>query len=338
VALAAPKLLGSMAGVASRDTLPEFAARTRQGWDRAILAVHAGEKGDLDLGASLAKDAPGPAGELFRTAWSWAYEGKGQAPSALTGVRRALGDGYAAAILEARCAARSGHDPKPWEKRAEAWVLPRLAALAAAGLGGLLLALGGLTFLIFLVLSRPAPRALPRFGMSGRAALLVLLGWFVTHLAAGYVIALLVRILPFLRPTALPLAYGFHAVLGTAYLCWAEGLTLPGLWARVAPGRAGRALLWGLGFFALAFAMVVVVALAFSPFLRHAESPQRDLMDMLSRVRGPLTVALLFLTVAVLAPVFEELLFRGFMLPWLGERLEARFGRRPGWTLRRSAR
>jgi membrane protease YdiL (CAAX protease family) len=168
--------------------------------------------------------------------------------------------------------------------------------------------------------------------MSGRAALIVLLGWFLTHLASGPAIGFAVAVLPFLKPFALPLVYAFHAVLGVGYLCLAEGIDLRTLWARVAPGGTGRALLAGVGFFALAFAMVVAVASLLSPILHGSEAPQRDLMDLLSRLRGPLTVTLLFLTVAVLAPFFEELLFRGFMLPWLGERLEARFGKGAGWT------
>ncbi len=48
---------------------------------------------------------------------------------------------------------------------------------------------------------------------------------------------------------------------------------------------------------------------------------------------GPPTVVLLFGTVALLAPAFEELLFRGFLLPWLGQRLETRLGIRPGRLL-----
>jgi hypothetical protein len=127
--------------------------------------------------------------------------------------------------------------------------------------------------------------------------------------------------------------YAFHAVLGTTYLCWAEGITFRSLWAKVVPGAHGRALAMGLGFFTLAFLAVVAVSLALGPLLPSNEPPQRELMDLLSHLRGALPVVIMFLTIAVLAPVFEELLFRGFMLPWLGERLAPRLGPRAGWSL-----
>jgi hypothetical protein len=77
----------------------------------------------------------------------------------------------------------------------------------------------------------------------------------------------------------------------------------------------------GLGYFTLAFAAVLAVSLAAGPLLPAGRSPQKDLLEVLARLRGAWTVALVFGTVAVLAPVFEELMFRGFLLPWLGARL-----------------
>lgn len=178
-----------------------------------------------------------------------------------------------------------------------------------------------------------APKALPAFRLPGRAVAIVLLGWFLTLLASGPVVGLVLAFLPFLRPLALPMAYGFHASLGLTYLCAAEGIAFPTLWRRALPGGSRGAAGAGLGFFALAFAAVMAVAMLLSPVLRHAEPPQKELLDLLAHLRGPLAVALAFLTVAVAAPVFEELLFRGFLMPWLGSRLEARFGPRRGWFL-----
>ena len=337
LALAAPKALGALAGssLAPRDAVGDFARKPQGGWDRAVLAVHAGLKGDTALGAHLAVDAPGEAGDTFRLAYGWAFQGTGRPPLPveLQKVRQALGGGYAAELLEARCIARSGGNPGPLERRALDWVLPRLAGLAVAGFLALILVLGGLAFLLWLALASSKPKALPAFGLSGRAALIVLLGWFLTHLASGFVISIVVSALPFLRPLALPLMYALHAGLGTAYLCWAEGIPFRTLWARLVPEAHGRALAMGLGFFALAFTAVMAIALVLSPFLTHAEPPQRELMDLLTHLRGPLPLALMFLTVAVLAPAFEELMFRGFMLPWLGQRLATRLGPRAGWIL-----
>ena len=329
LALAAPSLAAE-AGVPLRtaDPLQGFVDRTGPGWDRAILAVHAAAKGDLAQGARLAGDAP----EAFQRIWGWAYEGRGSAPAAgaQEAVAKAMGRGYAATLLEARCLARSGGDPKPLETRARAWAVPRLAALMAGGLAGLCLFLGGLGFLAYLLLGKGASAPMPRFALPGRAVLIVMLGWFLCQLAAGYIVGPLVVLVPALRPVYLPLAYLFHASLGTAFLCLAEGLSFRELWARVVPGRSGRALAMGLGFLPVAFAMVVLAAILAGPFLHQAEPPQRELMELIGGTRGPVPLALLFLTIAVLAPAFEELLFRGFLLPWLGERLS---GRRGGWVL-----
>ncbi|BDU78723.1 CPBP family intramembrane glutamic endopeptidase [Mesoterricola sediminis] len=336
-ALASPRVLSTWTALAAPQGrgVEAFVDRDLQGWDRAVLAVHAGERGELDLAADLAGAAPGEVGDLFRAHLAWAYRGQGTPLSRIDAarVRRALGEGYAGWILEARAAARAGGDPAPLEAKAAAWAAPRALGLVAAGLGMGLLFLAGLAFIAFLALFRARPSPHPRFGMSGRALVIVLLAWFATHLLTGQVINLLLLPLPFLRPLFLPLSYGAHAALGLAYLCWAEDLTPADLARRLAPGRHGRALLSGLGFLALAFTAVAAANIALAPVMPHGQPPQKELMEMLARTRGPLAVAMTFLTVAVAAPVFEEVLFRGFLLPWLGERLAARMGPRAGWHL-----
>ena len=307
----------------------------RTGWDQALLAVHAAETGDLGTGARLIQDAPGAAGEAFRQAWTWCYRATGAPPGtqALQEVQKALGDGYAARILEARMLARSGGDPRPLEAQAKAWATGRLILFGAMGSAAVLLAVAGLGYALFLALTPVRPAPLPHFGLSGRALLIVMLGWFLTLMAAGPMVAALARILPWIKPVYLPLVYSCHALLGTAYLLLAEGTSLPALWRRVAPGSYGSALAAGLGFLALAFASVVTVSLAISPFLPSGPAPQKELLEMLAHLHGIWVVGLVFLTVAVFSPLFEELLFRGFLLPWLGERLERRLGARPGRIL-----
>jgi membrane protease YdiL (CAAX protease family) len=297
-----------------------------RGWDGAVAAVYAAEGGDKDRALALVKDLPGPEGATFRGVLAYAYGGSGAPPSPADTDRcaRALGGGGAAGLLQARLARRAGADPKPFEDRARDWVLPRFLGLMAAGLGGMALFLGGLAYLLVLALSHKPAAPTPRFRMAGRAVLIVLLGWFVTHLASALILGLVVRGLPFLRPFHLPLTYAFHAVLGTAYLCLAEGLSLGELAARVAPGPKGRALLAGACWFAVAFTLVATIAIALGPLLKSQEPPQRELMELIARTRGPLALAATFLTVAVLAPTFEELLFRGFLLPWLSERFQER--------------
>ena len=106
------------------------------------------------------------------------------------------------------------------------------------------------------------------------------------------------------------------------------------VWKRLLlSGTVATALAAGLGFFALAFAAVAAVAVALGPFLHSADPPQRELLEMLARPQGLWVVVLLFLTVAVAAPIFEEVLFRGVLLPWLGARLESRLDARRGRLL-----
>jgi membrane protease YdiL (CAAX protease family) len=316
-------------------SISELAEGHRSAWDQALLAVHAAEAGDLDTGGRLIGAAPGADGAAFRQAWQWSYRGAGTPPTAeaFRAVQRALGGGCAARILEARLLAKSGGDPGPLVAQAQAWATARLVAFGSASSAGVLLAMAGLGFALYLFLMPGRPVSLPHFGLSGRAVVIVMLAWFLALLAAGPLVTALVSVLPGLRPLFLPLVYGFHALLGLGFLCRAEGVDLPTLWRRVAPGRHRTALAMGLGFFALAFGAVVAVSLVLSPLLHNAEPPQKDLLELLGHMRGFWTVTLLFLTVAVAAPVFEEILFRGFLLPWLGERMEARLGARRGRLL-----
>jgi membrane protease YdiL (CAAX protease family) len=312
-----------------------LASGQRSGWDQALLAVHAAETGDLGTGAGLIQAAPGATGDAFRQAWTWCYRGTGAPPAeaAVQAVRQALGDGYAARMLAARLRAKAGGDPVPLEAQAKAWATARLVAFGVLSSAGIMAALAGLGFALYLAQHPVRPCPLPHYGMSGRALLIVILGWFLTLLAAGPAVAMVVRPLPFLRPVFIPLVYGCHALVGTAYLLRAEGIDLGTLRRRVAPDRFGAALATGLGFFVLAFAAVLAVALVLSPLMPGGESPQRELLELLAHLRGPWAVVLLFLTVAVLAPCFEELMFRGFLLPWLGERLGPVLGERRGRLL-----
>ena len=334
--LAAPKVLGSLTGRAVPTKPIDYTeAATRSGWDQALLAVHGAERGERAASLKLLQAAPGPEGDAFRQLWRCAYQ-DGDAPPAQArreAVRKALGNGYAARILEVRCLARAGAPAQAPEDATRTWALQRLAVLGAAGGLACLLSLAGLGFGLYLALGPPVPRTLPAFSLPGRAVTIVLLGWFLTLLASGPAVGIVLAILPFLRPLALPMAYGFHACLGLTYLCAAEGIDLATLWRRALPSSLRRAALAGLGFFTLAFAAVMAVAMLLSPVLRHAEPPQKELLDLLAHIRGPLAVVLVFLTVAVAAPIFEELLFRGFLLPWLGSRLEARLGPGRGWFL-----
>ncbi|MBK8791397.1 MAG: CPBP family intramembrane metalloprotease [Holophagaceae bacterium] len=198
----------------------------------------------------------------------------------------------------------------------------RLAGLGLLGLGVMTLAAVGLAVGIYLlrVVGTGARSALPAWSLSGRACALVLLGWFLAFFISGSLAGLLLHPWPGLRWLALPLGYLLHAGFGIQLLCWAEGLSLRELLARHGPGRAAQDLAWGGAFLALAVLLVIVVALVSSLILKPDQSPQRDLQELLRSLSGWGPTLALFLTVAGLAPFFEELLFRGFLLPVLARK------------------
>ncbi len=324
-------------GLLPEEPLDKLAAVAASPWDRALFAVLAAENGDLRLGRSLAMEGSFPGGVTFRRCFSAAYLSQGPGPGVTdrSAVSRSLRDGYAARLLEARL--QELEAPGSAGKiRAEArsWAIPRLAGLAIAGFAFLVLVPSGIAMAILLAVSSRNPRRfpIPVIQLSSRALTLVFLGWFLVFLSSGLVIGAFVASVPVLRPYGLPMIYGFHAVVGIAFLCQAEGLSLAALQQRLMPGAHLKSLAWGFGFLALAIAMVLAVSLALSPFFQPQESPQRELMDLVAGIQGLLPLSLLFLTVAVAAPIFEECLFRGTLLPWLGYRLEKVLGSRSGWA------
>lgn len=320
--LSAPRLLGTRMPL--RGTSAARAqAQLKEPWDRALLSVLAAVDGDLVMGRDLARAPQGPWGDRFRAAWAAAYDhgplpGGALAPE----LRERLGHGYAAAMLASRLADRVGGNGEALRTAAREALLLRLAALGAFGLLVTGLGLGGVAVGIYLVATRkaPLPRPLPEWGLSGRAAALVLLTWFLLFFLAGNLAALLMAPFPHVRWLAVPLGYGLHAAGGLALLCRAEGIPFRELWRRLTPPPARRALAWGPAFLALAVAMVMGLALVLGPFLKSDEAPQRELVELLRGLSGWGPTVAMFLVVAGLAPFFEETLFRGFLLPVLARR------------------
>lgn len=306
-------------------------------WDRALAAILAAEDGDLQPGRALGLASPFPGLEAYRRCYGAAYLAEAVFPEVTERrtVQEALRNGYAARLLEARLEAlRTPDSAQQLREQARSWALPRLAGLALAGLALLVLVPSGIAMAILLALSPPHPRTfpVPRLRLSGRALALVFLGWFFAFLCSGLVVGPIIAQLTALRVVALPMAYGFHALVGLTLLCVLEGVGWRTLCRRLLPGAHLKSLAWGVGFLALALVMVLGVVLLLSPLLASQESPQRELMDLVAGSQGFLPVALLFLTVSVAAPVFEECLFRGTLLPWLGHRLVTFMGHRSGWA------
>ena len=320
VGLAGPRLLTGRAVAAKEWRKAE--SQLKEPWDRALLAVlkaELGESKDRTPAPEPLAIPAGPAGERFQRVWLAAYaEGPLPDRSDRDEVHRRLGNGYAADLLEARLRDREGSG-EALRTQARSAVLARLMGLGFLGLLVLGTAVGGLAVGAYLMANRATPpaRPLPVWSLSGRAAALVLLTWFLAFFLSGNLAGLLLLPWPRWRWLAMPLGYLLHAAFGISLLCRAEGLTLGALWRRVAPGRPGRDLAWGGAFLALALLLVIAVALLSNAVLKPDQSPQRDLQELLRSLSGWGPNLALFLTVAGLAPFFEELLFRGFLLPVL---------------------
>lgn len=314
---------------------PRASARTyTQPWDRALAAVVAAEAGALEASRPLALEGtePAGAGAAFRRCYRAAYLGEGRLePGDVAAVRTALGNGWAARRLEARLVAGPQGDLLREEARAWAGARWALLALGSAGLTLLVGAGAVLTPLLLFTRLGRAPRALPTWGMPWRAALLVLLLWLSAYLVAAPLVAQgLGAVLPLPRAWLLPLMFSTHAALGLGLLTWAEGRPLGSLWRSLTAAPRGIALGWGAAFLAVAVALVLAAGLLASPYLRSAEPPQQELLELFQGRHGAITTLLLFVTVAGVAPLFEETFFRGFLLPWLAPRLGARWGARTG--------
>ena len=287
-------------------------------WDRAAWAVEAQEAGDAPLADSLRTSVPrGPEGEAYARAWNAAYE-EGLLPAE---VPPPLASTRAGRLLENRLRARQELAPLP---------LPHanLGLLVSLGLIVALLLLGGVAtvFLLLATAKHPKPPQ-PQWRMDGRGALLVMVGWLVGFFLLNTVVALLFRSFPQGRLWSLPVGYALHASFGVWLLMKVEGLSFREVRARVFPeGRTTRALAWWPAFLSLALLTMFVVAVLWGPFLKGHSNPQQEVQDLLAGAKGWPVQAVLFFTLAVLAPCFEELMFRGFLLPWSSDRWGAGWG------------
>ncbi|MBP1625747.1 MAG: amino terminal protease family protein [Holophagaceae bacterium] len=308
--------LSAMGPRAPWDSLQKQA---KSPWDRGLLAIHAAEQGQVSKAADWIKSAPAPLG----AAWQRAY-GSGTTLSARDRglVRQGLIRSHAADLLEARLSEADGQDARAFRQQALMAIRTRLALLGVLGGLACVAVVGGLGFALFLAVRKTTPPApLPSISMDGRALAILFLGWFLAMQVSGTMVQILLAFLPFLRPWALSWAYLLHVLVGTGMLCRMEGISLGELWHRMTPGPLGRNLAWGCGYLGLTVLMSLALSLILSPFMPNQEPPQRELVEILSRARSLGTAIPLFLTVAVLAPCFEELLFRGTLLPALRRRL-----------------
>ncbi|MBW4665842.1 MAG: CPBP family intramembrane metalloprotease [Chroococcus sp. CMT-3BRIN-NPC107] len=111
--------------------------------------------------------------------------------------------------------------------------------------------------------------------------------------------------------TYLFLALGAVTVL---YLSIKKFLPLPPSWFRFK--LRGNWLLWGIGGYCAALPLVIIVSLL-NQKLWQGLGGSNPLLSLVLEGQDKIALAIFFFTAAVAAPLFEEFLFRGFLLPSL---------------------
>ncbi len=157
-----------------------------------------------------------------------------------------------------------------------------------------------------------------------RDSLLVLLGLLVAGYGTGLVIRFFGWQIPLVyRYLLVGLAQAIAVLGGLHYFVrWKNGLGFSALGLK-AEG-AGRALVAGLaGGFGLFFLVIITGALLQNIFPNPSPQPFADLV---AKARGPADLGVPLFLGSVLAPLTEELYFRGFLFPALKDRYGLRAG------------
>ncbi|PSB58218.1 type II CAAX endopeptidase family protein [Chamaesiphon polymorphus] len=102
--------------------------------------------------------------------------------------------------------------------------------------------------------------------------------------------------------------------LGVLYLSIKSYLPLPADWFEF--NWKSNWLLWGIGGYLVATPIVVIVSLL-NEKIWHGQGGSNPILQIVLQGRDSIALSLFFLTAAVAAPLFEEFLFRGFLLPSL---------------------
>jgi hypothetical protein len=79
---------------------------------------------------------------------------------------------------------------------------------------------------------------------------------------------------------------------------------------------SGRALLWGLGGYCVALPLVVLVSLV-NQQIWQGQGGSNPLLTLALQAQDKWALVIFFITASILAPIFEEIMFRGFLLPSL---------------------
>jgi membrane protease YdiL (CAAX protease family) len=104
------------------------------------------------------------------------------------------------------------------------------------------------------------------------------------------------------------------AGLGVLYLSIRQFRPLPAGWFRLQ--GTGNWFLWGLGGYLVALPLMILISLV-NQQIWQGQGGSNPLLQIVLEEADPVAIAIFFFTAAVAAPLFEETLFRGFLLPSL---------------------
>jgi hypothetical protein len=102
--------------------------------------------------------------------------------------------------------------------------------------------------------------------------------------------------------------------LGILFLAIKPFLPLPDGWFRI--NFQGRWWLWGMGGYFTALPLVILVSVI-NQQIWQGKGGSNPILPIALENRDGVALAIFFLTASIAAPIFEELLFRGFLLPSL---------------------
>ncbi|MGL5510637.1 MAG: lysostaphin resistance A-like protein, partial [Microcoleaceae cyanobacterium] len=102
--------------------------------------------------------------------------------------------------------------------------------------------------------------------------------------------------------------------LGVLYFSIKTFFPLPANWFQFSPQP--QSILWGIGGYFVAVPLVIIISLI-NQQIWQGQGGSNPILPIALQGQDVLTFTLFFLTASVAAPIFEEIIFRGFLLPSL---------------------
>lgn len=190
----------------------------------------------------------------------------------------------------------------------------------------------GVVLAIFIVAQRSLAREKSLLATNGKLAWQTPWDWETTwqviivgFFFLGQIVLPLVFGISGFNPASLSLRYKAVYVL-VSYLAMASGgilvlyfslkpyFPLPKEWFRIQ--WFGNWSLWGIGGYTIAIPLVVIVSLL-NQQLWNGQGGSNPLLYLALQSQDRVALAIFFITASIAAPIFEEIMFRGFLLPSL---------------------